>query len=132
VNTARPAAVARTASANSVFDALLTRYPVAPAFTASSTSARSSEADNTRIREDGDTASTSAVACAPVPSDNRMSITTTPGCTTSARLRAEATPSAVADTSKPASARSRATASRQMGWSSTTITVVTSSLIAAP
>ena len=52
-----------------------------------------------------------------------MSITTTSGCTTAARRVADATPSAVATTSKPSSARSRATASRQIGWSSTTITV---------
>ena len=128
VNTARPSAVARTASPSSALDALLTRYPVAPAFTASRTSSRSSEAESTRIFDDGETVSTSAVACAPSPSGSRMSITTTFGCTTAALLRADATPSAVATTLKPSSARSRATASRQIGWSSTTITVGVSSV----
>ena len=45
------------------------------------------------------------------------------GVDDAARRRAAATPSAVATTEKPAWARSRATASRHIGWSSTTITV---------
>src|SRR5262249_4463672 len=97
--------------------------PVAPAFTASRTSSRSSEADSTNTREDGETTSTSVVACTPVPSASCISINTTSGLTTAARRRAAATPSAVATTLNPSSARSRATASRQIGWSSTTITV---------
>src|SRR6266545_2948201 len=50
VNTASPSAVRRTASRNSVRTADLSRYPVAPAFTASSTSCCSPLADSTSTR----------------------------------------------------------------------------------
>jgi hypothetical protein len=64
----------------------------------------------------------SLVASTPEVSPRFRSISTTSG-RTAREIRTAAAPSAaVARTSKPFSARSRATPSRQIGWSSTTMT----------
>src|SRR5215211_656295 len=63
-----------------------------------------------------------SVAPTPDSSGSCRSITTTSGRTALAIRTAAAPSAAVPTTANPASSRSRATASRHIGWSSTTIT----------
>ncbi len=122
VNTPSPRPVRSTAASSSSRDADFSRYPVAPAFTVSSTSACSPLADSTRTRTFGYPATTRRVVSTPSRCGICRSRTTTSGRAAGIRRSASSPSAAVATTSRPASARSRATASRHIGWSSTTIT----------
>ena len=122
VNTASPAAVRRTASRNSARAADFSRYPAAPALTASSTSCCSPLADRMSTRAAGRAAGRPRVTSTPEASGSRRSSTTTSGRAAPTTRSACAPSLAVATTSYPASVRSRATASRHIGWSSTIMT----------
>ena len=79
MNTASPCAVRATASSSSAREADFTRYPVAPAFTASRTSACSPLADSTSTRTRGSAATIWRVASTPSTPGIWRSVSTTWG-----------------------------------------------------
>jgi hypothetical protein len=90
-------------------------------------------ADSTSTFVAGSAAVISRVASTPDVLPRLRSMRTTSGCTVRAIRTAASASGAVARTSKPCSVRSRATPSRHIGWSSTTITETRgSSLISHP
>jgi hypothetical protein len=123
---ASPAATTRIAVSRSAGSASLSRNPDAPPRSAANTWASWSNVVSTRTRGGSAPAVSRAVAVSPSMPGIRTSISTTSGLTRSARASAAAPSAASPTTHRSGSASTMAAKpARTTGWSSTTITRMT-------